>query len=252
MIRIIDSHAHYLSETENKEDINLINNSETIEKVVNIGMDDVSSVESVDISSKNDKFYSSIGIHPEKVYNPYEIYNLEYLMDNPKVVALGETGMDKSKNNIQEQIASMVNHIELANKHKLPVIIHSNGYNEECLRVVSEHTPDYGFVFHCFQPNIEIAEKIIRLNGFIGVAGKITLLNAKKSIELLKKIGMSHVVLETDSPYMTPYPITEEINNSTNIIYTVEKISTILCKTEEEICSISNENVKKLYKRIQN
>ena len=249
----IDSHMHINTcVLENiQEYIEDINKNPTIRSVINVGLNITTSKESLLISVKNPKFYSAIGIHPLYI-DSQDIDCLYRLADNDKVVAIGEIGLDNSKANFNEQKEYLVRQIIIANKVHLPVIIHSNNSNKLIIEIFEKYVkPKYGCVFHCFQPEIEILKYLVRNNYYISFAGRITYKTAKKSIEVAKMVPNDLFLVETDSPYFSPEPHRGEINCSSNIKYVISKIAEVKKMSYKDIESITTENTKRLFKKIQ-
>ncbi len=166
---MIDTHAHINSRDIPylKEEIIRIKNLDYLDKVINVGLDEETNEEVLAISGNCDKFYCALGIHPLKEGRVESIVKLCQYSDNrDRVVAIGETGIDDSAD-IYPQLAKFMETIEIANMLKLPIIIHGNNTNRQILDILKKHPAHYGFVFHCFQPNMFILEEIIRRDGFI-------------------------------------------------------------------------------------
>lgn len=249
---IIDSHIHVNSNVINnvEETIIGINNNQTTESVINVGLNIETSKECINISNRENKFYTSVGIHPLHIENENcdELYNLI----NDKVVAIGEIGLDTNKNNFYDQRKYLIKQIFTANELKLPVIIHSNNTNKEIINIFENYVkPKYGCVFHCFQPEIDVLKYIIENGYFISFAGKITYKNAKKSIEIIKEIPLSNFLVETDSPYIPIGTNKEYLSESSNIKHIIEKISQVKEMDYEEIEKITNKNTKILFKKMR-
>lgn len=204
---MIDTHAHINSNVLKnlKEEIVKINSS-TLDKVINIGCDYDTNIESLAIAGNYSKFYVSLGVHPLMDGNIEDILSIFTYSNNSKyVVAIGETGLDTSGDlNIQKK--KFIESIELANFLHLPIIIHSNNTNKLVLDILKHHPTHYGFVFHCFQPNLDDAREIIKRDGFISVGTPITRPTAKKSLEIVKNIPLDNLLIETDYPYMSELP----------------------------------------------
>lgn len=248
----IDSHMHVNSQIiYNIDDaINKINVNANVESVINVGLNIKTSRECIEISKKENKFYSSIGIHPLYIKN--ENYNDLYKMIDDKVVAIGEMGLDLTGDNYYLQKEYLIKQIHIANELKLPVIIHSNNSNYEIIDVFEHFVkPKYGCVFHCFQPNIDVLKYIIDNGFFVSFAGKITYKNAKKSIEIIQKVPNNNFLIETDSPYLSPEPLRNQINESSNIKYIIKRISEIKGISEEDIEKITTNNIKTLFKKMR-
>ncbi len=211
---LIDTHAHYNScVMENiKNEIDIVNKNKDLTKIINVGLDYKTSEEAIKIGIRNKKFYSTIGIHP--LYDG-KVNELEYLYDkydNKKIVAVGETGIDTS-GDISVQIDKFIESIRLANKLKLPLIIHSNTTkdsreyaNKICIEIIKKYKPLYGFIFHFFQPDLEILDEIIKLGGYISVGSNITRPTASKSLEVVKNVPIDKLIIETDYPFLTANP----------------------------------------------
>lgn len=246
---MIDSHMHINSYFNNISDLDKINNNKQIENVINVGLDIITSREIVSISLNNDKMYTAIGIHPlyTKDHNPEDLFNLV----NDKVVAIGEIGFDNTDNDYNNQKYYFVKQILIANELKLPVIIHSKNSNEEIINIFKNIIkPKYGCVFHCFQPDIEIMKYLVENRYYISFAGPITYKSAKKSIDIIKQVPIDMFLVETDSPYMTPEPYRDEINNSNNLKYIISKVAEIKNMSTVEIENITTLNTKRLFKKM--
>lgn len=250
---VIDSHMHINSKVINniKDSIKKINDNENIESVINVGLDIETSKECIQISTKENKFYTSIGIHPLYIDND-NINELLKLCDNEKVVAIGEIVLDSSNNDFYNQISYLIIQISIANELKLPVIIHSNNTNKEIINIFERYIkPRYGCVFHCFQPDIDTLNYIIDNGYYISFAGKITYKNAKKSLEIIKEVPLNNFLVETDSPYITPEPFRDRINESSNIKYIINKIAEVKEMNYKDIEDITNKNTKILFKKMR-
>lgn len=248
---VIDSHMHINSKVidDVQNSINKINNNKNIESVINVGLSIETSKECVEISNIENKFYSSIGIHPLYIEN--ENFNELYNLINKKTVAIGEIGLDSSKSNHYKQREYFIRQIFIANELKLPVIIHTDN-NSEIINIFKKGIkPRYGCVFHCFKPDLETLKYIVDNGYFISFAGKVTYKTAKKSIEVIKEVPNTNFLVETDSPYISPEPFRDQINESSNIKYIIEKISEVKELDYKEIEEITNRNTKVLFKRMR-
>lgn len=249
----IDSHMHINSLVLDKfqKCINDVNNNPNIESVINVGLNIDTSKEAILISKTNPKFYSTVGIHP--LYTEFQ--NIEFLYKiaaEDKVVAIGEIGLDTTKNNFDEQKKILIKQIIIANELHLPVVIHSNNSNRLIIEIFERYVkPKYGCVFHCFQPDIYTLNYLISNGYYISFAGKITYKTAKKSIEIAKIIPDELFLVETDSPYISPEPFREKINKSANIQYIISKLTEIKEMSYEEIENITTQNTKRLFRRIK-
>ena len=248
----IDSHMHInsiVSKNIEKEILD-INNNSNLKNVINVSLNSETAKESIIISNTNAKFYSAVGIHPLYIENQ-SINDLYDIALNEKVVAIGEIGLDTTKDNIELQKKYLIEQISIANALNLPVIIHANNSNKLVIEIFERYIkPKEGCVFHCFQPDIDDLNYLIRNNYYISFAGRITYKNAKKSIEVAKSVPNDLFLVETDSPYISPEPVRNLVNQSSNIKYIIEKLALIKDMGYLEIEEITTENTKRLFKKI--
>ena len=248
----IDSHMHInsiVSKNIEKEILD-INNNSNLKNVINVSLNSETAKESIIISNSNTKFYSAIGIHPLYVENQ-SIDDLYDIALNEKVVAIGEIGLDTTKDNIELQKKYLIEQISIANALNLPVIIHANNSNKLVIEIFERYIkPKEGCVFHCFQPDIDDLNYLIRNNYYISFAGRITYKNAKKSVEVANSVPNDLFLVETDSPYISPEPVRNLVNQSSNIKYIIEKLALIKDMSYLEIEEITTENTKRLFKKI--
>lgn len=249
----IDSHMHInsiVSKNIEKEILD-INNNSNLKNVINVSLNSETAEESIIISNSNAKFYSAIGIHPLYVENQ-SIDDLYDIALNEKVVAIGEIGLDTTKDNIELQKKYLIEQISIANSLNLPVIIHANNSNKLVIEIFERYIkPREGCVFHCFQPDIDDLNYLIRNNYYISFAGRITYKNAKKSIEVANSVPNDLFLVETDSPYISPEPVRNLVNQSSNIKYIIEKLALIKDMSYLEIEEITTENTKRLFKKMK-
>ena len=248
----IDSHMHInsiVSKNIEKEILD-INNNSNLKNVINVSLNSETAKESIIISNSNTKFYSAIGIHPLYVENQ-SIDDLYDIALNEKVVAIGEIGLDTTKDNIELQKKYLIEQITIANSLNLPVIIHANNSNKLVIEIFERYIkPKEGCVFHCFQPDMDDLNYLIRNNYYISFAGRITYKNAKKTVEVAKSVPNDLFLVETDSPYISPEPVRNLVNQSSNIKYIIEKLALIKDMGYLEIEEITTENTKRLFKKI--
>ena len=248
----IDSHMHInsiVSKNIEKEILD-INNNSNLKNVINVSLNSETAKESIIISNTNAKFYSAVGIHPLYIENQ-SINDLYDIALNEKVVAIGEIGLDTTKDNIELQKKYLIEQISIANALNLPVIIHANNSNKLVIEIFERYIkPKEGCVFHCFQPDIDDLNYLIRNNYYISFAGRITYKNAKKSVEVAKSVPNDLFLVETDSPYISPEPVRNLVNQSSNIKYIIEKLALIKDMSYLEIEEITTEIQKDYLKKL--
>ncbi|WP_163470293.1 TatD family hydrolase [Fusobacterium sp. IOR10] len=249
-MKIVDTHCHIDDRQfdEDRDDI-LKDISESMDFIVNIGCDLDSSEKSVNYA-KNKKFmYAVVGIHPTEIknYNEETEKKIEELLKEDKVVAVGEIGLDYhwmvTDKDHQKEI--FLRQMELAKRFKKPVVIHSRDAMEDTLNILEKY-PDVRGIFHCFPGSIESASKISD-RYYFGIGGVLTFKNSRKTVEFLKKVDINRVVLETDSPYLSPVPFRGKRNTPLNVKYVAEKIAEIKGISFEKVVEITTKNAKEIY-----
>ena len=247
---IIDTHCHiYKSEMENAEEIIREAANNDIILILN-GTDPESNEEVLELSNKYENAYAALGFFytfADEI-NDELISQLDNQLNDDKVVAVGEIGLDyyKGKENRDKQIELFEKMLTLAEKHELPVIVHSRKAMQDTYDMLKRH--DLVGSLHSYQGSAEMAKQFIKLGFCLGVGGTITHSNNKKTRKMLKEIGISNIVVETDSPYLPPEGKRGEENNPMNLRYIIEKIAEELEMSEEEIIKITTENAQRIFK----
>ena len=198
---------------------------------------------------KYKNLYACIGYHPEVsnkiVEKDYEILE-EMVKNNPKIVAIGEIGLDYywNKDNKDKQREVFCKQLEIAEKLKVPVVIHSRDSINETYEILKKYK--VSGVIHCFSGSLEMAKKFISLGFLLGIGGVVTFKNSKL-FEVIEKLELTNIVLETDSPYLTPEPNRGKTNESSNIPYIAEKIAEIKNISLEKVAKITTENAIRVF-----
>ncbi len=250
-----DSHAHYDDERFDEDRESLIQGlrEKGVDFIVNAAADMKSCHTSLALAEKYPFIYSSIGVHPHDVKDltDADIEEMKQLAAHQKVVAIGEIGLDYYYDNSprEDQRKWFKVQLELAKELDLPVIIHSREASQETFDIIVESGVKEG-VIHCFSGSYELAKEYVKRGFYIGVGGSLTFKNAKKTVEVVEGIGLEHILIETDCPYLTPVPHRGERNDSSYLKFVVEKIAQIKGISMDEVAKVSTENAKKLF-RIQ-
>ena len=198
---------------------------------------------------KYKNLYACIGYHPEVsnkiVEKDYEILE-EMVKNNPKIVAIGEIGLDYywNKDNKDKQREVFCKQLEIAEKLRVPVVIHSRDSINETYEILKKYK--VSGVIHCFSGSLEMAKKFISLGFLLGIGGVVTFKNSKL-FEVIEKLELTNIVLETDSPYLTPEPNRGKTNESSNIPYIAEKIAEIKNISLEKVAKITTENAIRVF-----
>ena len=244
---IFDTHAHYDDEAFNDDREDIISSLSDY-MIINPGCDVLSSKKAMKIAEDHDNFYFAAGLHPEEIDKADENYlsEIEILLKADKCVAAGEIGLDyywdDSKKELQKEIFSK--QIELAIELCKPVIIHDREAHGDCLEIIRRYDNLKG-VFHCYSGSAEMAEELLKRGFYLGFDGPVTYKNARKTIEVLDICPLDRILIETDSPYLSPVPMRGKRNDSRNLEYIIAKIAEI--KGEKNIEEITFNNAKKLF-----
>ena len=247
---IIDTHCHiYYSEVENAEEIIKECKKNNIVMILN-GIDKKSNLEVLELSKKYDNVYAAIG-YDHSVVNEIAEEDLKLLEDqlkNEKVVAIGEIGLDYYwiKDNKEKQKKLFIKELELAEKYNLPVIIHSRDAVQDVYDILK--TRNLRGSIHCYSGSTEMAKEFIKIGFNIGIDGPITFKNNKKQREMVKNIDINHILVETDSPYLSPEPNRGKVNTSLNLVYILKQIALELDMEYEEIKEITTNNARNVFK----
>ena len=249
---IFDTHAHYDSGAFNADRFEILASmpKKNVGLIVDPGCDLLSSRDAIALAEKYDFVYAAVGWHPEDIDKLTEesFAELIKLAEHPKCVAVGEIGLDYywDAEHRDEQKALFIRQIELALKLDKPVIVHDREAHGDCFDIVCSY-PELRGVFHCYSGSAEMAVELLKRGWYLGFDGPITYKNARKSIEVLEICPLDRMVIETDSPYLTPVPNRGKRNDSSNLKYVIEKIAEVKGVSPEEIERVTFENGKKLY-----
>ncbi len=250
---LFDTHAHYDAEQfdEDRETVLASLPQSDVGLVVNPGCDLATSRVAVSLAEKYDYIYAAVGIHPEECggTTPEDLEQIRELARHPRVVAIGEIGLDyywEENPPKEEQQAVFRRQLELAQELNLPVIIHDREAHGDSMDIIREY-PEVRGVFHCFSGSPEMAQELLKRGWYLGFDGPITYKNARRAPEVAAITPLDRIVIETDSPYLSPVPNRGKRNDSRNLPYVVEKLAEWKGVTPEEMERITWENGRKLY-----
>jgi TatD DNase family protein len=247
---IIDTHAH-LNADEFKEDFEEVLSrakANDVQLILVIGTDEESNKIAIQQAETHEMVYATVGVHPGSCESS-TTNHLKALTLNKKVVAIGECGLDLywKKENIELQKKVFIEQIELAKKTKLPLIIHTRNSFEEAYQCLLPYQKEVKGVFHCFSSGVIDAKRAIDLGFYIGIDGPITYKKSTDLIEIVQQIDLKHILVETDSPYMTPTPYRGKRNEPGYVHLVVEKIAEIKGLTIEEVKRQTTQNAFDLF-----
>lgn len=247
---MIDTHAH-LNVTEYNDDIDEVikrAKEKQVEKIIVVGMDYETSLKAIELSSKYHELYATVGIHPGYV-NDSDHNKLNELYNNKKVIAVGEIGLDyywtDDNRELQEKVFE--EQIQKAITLNLPVIIHTRNSFKETYEIVKKYQGKVKGVFHCFSSDYNDALKAIELGFYIGIDGPITFKNNQVLLEIVQNVPLEKLLIETDSPYLTPIPFRGKRNEPGNVYYVAQKIAEIKNISFDEVKKITTNNAVKLF-----
>ena len=251
---LFDTHAHYDDPRFEKDRDAVIQSlsSHGVGLVANIGANIKTSYQSVELANRYDFIYATVGIHPGDVFGVTEedIDILRSLaLENSKVRAIGEIGLDYYYEDIPRQIQQKAfrDQMALAQELDMPVIVHERDAHNDGLAIVKEF-PRVKGVFHCYSGSAEMARQLVNLGWYIGFTGVLTFKNARKAVETAASIPLDRIVLETDCPFMAPEPFRGKRNHPGYLYRMAEKLAEIRGISVEEVHAATFENGKRLYR----
>ena len=247
---LIDTHCH-ISE-DDYDDIDLVikeNIDSGVDKMIVSGCEEKTIYEVIELSKKYNSIYITIGYHPDQVnlVDDKMLYKLELLLKTPKVVGIGEIGLDYhyGKENRDAQINLFRKQMKIAEKYHLPVVIHSRDATKDTISVLKEFPSVVGDI-HCFSGSMETAKIYISLGYKIGIGGVVTFKNSNLH-KVVEAIGVSSILLETDAPYLAPVPFRGKLNSSKYLPYIAKKVADTLNISFDEVAKVTSINAKSLF-----
>ena len=245
----VDTHCHlYRSYYEDLDDIIEQIKQSKIYKVINNGCDKNTNIEVIELINKYDLMYGAIGIHPESA-NEYTQDDLDFVEENiknNKIVAIGEIGLDYYwvKDNKDKQKELFEYQLKLAEKYNIPVIVHSREATQDTIDILKKY--NVKGIIHSFSGSYEVAQIYIKMGFLLGINGVVTFKNCNLK-DVIERIDVSNIVLETDSPYLTPVPNRGKINDPTKVMDIAKFIADIKGISLIELSEVINGNLDKLF-----
>lgn len=274
---LIDIHAH-IDDDKLKDDVeNVVKRASEagVKYIVNATCDIDSINDTLALVKKFENVYATLGIHPQALFEYDEkVENMIYAeKDNPKVVGIGEIGLDyhdmetqiayikqsypQYQNITEDEVIKVqkdifIKQIKLASRMNLPIVVHSRDATQDTLEIIKEYAailPKKGLI-HCFSGSAEIAREYFKLGFYISVGGSVTFKNARNIPEVLRQCGIDNVMLETDCPYLCPEPYRGQINEPKNVVLVNDKIADLLDMDYKEVEEKTTANARKLFGRL--
>lgn len=251
---MIDAHAHLQDEKyENIEEVINKAKIEGVDKIVCASSDVETSKKALELACTYNNVYATIGIHPHDAdnYNDGAMQTLIELAKNKKVVAIGEIGLDyhymfSSKEN---QKNAFIEQIKLANQLRLPIVVHSRDATGDTIEILKNNLDKLknGVCIHCFNMSLEILKEITKHGFYISIGGIVTFKNASNIIDIVRECDITKLMLETDSPYLTPVPFRSKVNEPKYVKLVAEKIAEIRGISLDKLIKITTDNAKRFF-----
>jgi len=254
MALIFDTHAHYDDEQFDADRVELLASmpQNGVGLIIDPGCDEDTSRRAVALAERFPHVYAAVGWHPENCapFVPEDIGALRELAKHPKVVAIGEIGLDYywAENPPKEfQQDVFRRQMALAEELGLPVIVHDRDAHADSLEIAREF-PNVRGVFHCYSGSVEMARELWKLGWYVGFDGPLTYKNARRTVEVAAEAPAERILIETDAPYLAPVPLRGTRNDSRSLVHVAAKLAEIRGATAEEIVALTAENGRRLFR----
>jgi TatD DNase family protein len=251
---LFDTHAHLNAEQYNEDLDEVIARAqkEGVTHMVVVGFDRPTIEKAMELAEGYDFIYACVGWHPVDAIDmtDEDLRWIEELSAHPKVVALGEMGLDyhwdKSPKEIQKEVFRK--QIRLAKKVNLPIVIHNREATADIMEILrEEHAEEVGGIMHCFSGSPEVAKECVKMNFYISLGGPVTFKNAKKPKEVAAEIPLEKLLIETDCPYLAPHPYRGQRNEPGYVKLVAEQIAEIKGIPFDEVAEVTSQNAKKVF-----
>ena len=250
--KLIDTHAHLDFEKLQENIDEILENAKAVgvEKIIIPGVTLEDTPKIIDLIEKYDNLFGAVAVHPSEAKGWQEEYYpiLKEYAQHDRIVAIGETGLDYYHDDSFKETQQHVfrRHLELAEELNIPVIIHDREAHADVLSILKEF-PEVKGVMHCFSGSVEFAMDCVKIGYYIALGGPVTFKNAVKPKEVAKQVPIEKLVLETDSPFLTPHPFRGKDNDPSKIILVAETIAEIKNLTVEEVANNTSQNAENLF-----
>lgn len=251
---IFNTHSHINDKINNKDELDLLLkecNEFNVLKVACVGYDYISSVNAIKLASLYDNIYAICGLQPEEV-NKYDgdLSEFKELFDNEKCIAIGEIGLDYyyGKESKEKQLYYFEKQLKIACKYKKPIAIHCREAHEDLYNLLYKyHKSLDGIILHCYTGSVEMMKRYLKLNAYISISGIVTFKNAITIKEVVKECPLDRLLVETDDPYLTPFPFRGKENHPSYVYYVIKQIAMLKEMDEKEIQDITYNNALRVF-----
>ena len=255
---IIDSHCHldYEPLINNIDQVLLNAKKENITNLLTIGTSLESSKKVLEIVNKYPNVYGAIGIHPNSTTGNLDKLDEIHMLKkkNKKIIAFGETGLDYfyKRSDKKDQIIAFEKHVEFSISEKIPVIIHSRDADDDTISIIKKYHKKTNFLIHCFTGNLEFAKNLLNFNCLISFSGIITFKKSYDLRDVVKYVPLEKMLIETDSPYLSPDPLRGKTNEPANVKIIAENVALIKGISFNEVANLTTKNFKNFFFDEQN
>lgn len=250
---LVDSHAHLQWDSFDNDRDAVIRRAVNagVEKIVTIGFDLEGSRKGVALANQHPNVYATVGLHPHNAehFDQTVLEGLKRMADDPKVVAIGETGLDYYRNlaSKQAQQAAFTAQLLLAEELQLPVVIHDREAHAGILTALSEFKHGLRGVMHCFSGSTEMALQCIAMGFYVSFAGTVTFPNARRLRQTVGRLGLDAILVETDCPWLAPQPVRGTRNEPAFVAYTVAAIARVKKTSLDEVAAATATNARDVF-----
>ena len=248
---MIDTHCHILKEDYDNQEKVIKNMEKNI--IIVSGASPKDTDEIIELIEKYKNVFGTIGIHPEfaETYKETDLKKIEKYLTHPKIVGIGEIGLDYhyGEEDKEKQKELFIKQINLANKYNKTIVIHSRDAKEDTYNIIEKYkNKETKCNMHCYSYDLEMAKKLTKKDITLGIGGILTFKNERQLKEIVKEIDLKYLLLETDSPYLTPEPFRGKKNEPQNIKYVAKKISEIKDIDEKRVLKETTNNAIRQFK----
>ncbi|MDO5689585.1 MAG: TatD family hydrolase [Tissierellia bacterium] len=254
---LIDSHAHLDDPRFDEDRDQLITqlNELGVDLVINPGADRTSSEKAISLSEIYENIYAAVGTHPHDAdgFTEEDFAYYKQAASLPKVVAIGEIGLDYYYDNSPRELQKTVfrRQLELAEEVQLPVLIHSREADQDTFALLEEFQGRVKGVMHCYSGSVEMAKRYLGLGYYISLAGPVTFKNARVPKEVAAMVPADRLLVETDSPYLSPEPKRGKRNDPSKVVYVAREIAKLRGMSYEELAKLTRENTLRLFEKLR-
>lgn len=248
---LIDSHCHFNLSKDSPQDWIEEAKRNNINKFLNVSVDLETFPEVLSVAEQYEEVYASVGVHPNvNSDDQTSVEDLVKLAQHPKVIAIGETGLDyyRSSGDLSWQFKRFRNHIQAAKETKKPLIIHCREAKEDVIKILrEENAQEIGGIMHCFVENWDVAQQVMELGFLISFSGIVTFKTATDLQEVAQKISINQYVIETDAPFLAPLPFSGKANQPAYVRYIGEFIARLRNESLNTVAQTTTQNFLNLF-----